>query len=194
MLTKIATKITNRLLLHNIIHKEMMDVYIYGFELFISFLFSTSIIFILGLVFNVFLQTLSFFIVFVTLRGFSGGFHSKTYCMCTIVTLTVYSLVMILSQFVSVSFFSYIFLLLVGVSLLGVFAPIENPNKKLNLIQKRRNKILSIVLFILFISTGVLLRKVNMHISSSIFFSLISDLLLLFIKNHRKERKENEVF
>ena len=110
MLTKIATRITNRLLLHRAITDEMTDIYIYGFELLISFLFSTTVIIAFGLVLNALLPTLAFLIIFITLRGFTGGFHAKTYLMCSIVTFSVYGIVMILSRFISVPRLSYFFL------------------------------------------------------------------------------------
>ena len=193
MLSKVATKLTNRLLLSGVINAEEEEIYIYGFELLLSFLFSTAVILAIGIAVQAVLPTIAFLAVFIVLRSYTGGFHARTYAVCSLVTFSVYGVVMLLSHFLTVGYIEYLVMGVIGVVLLVIFAPVRHPNKELTAQDIKRNKIISVVVFILFLSAGVMLCLANMYIeSASIYFALIADLLLLFVKNRRKEAARNE--
>ena len=193
MLSKVATKLTNRLLLSGVISAEEEEIYIYGFELLLSFLFSTAVILAIGIAVQAVLPTIAFLAVFIVLRSYTGGFHARTYAVCSLVTFSVYGVVMLLSHFLTVGYIEYLVMGVIGVALLIIFAPVKHPNKELTAQDIKRNKIISVVVFILFLSAGVMLCLANMYIeSASIYFALIADLLLLFVKNRRKETESNE--
>ena len=193
MLSKVATKLTNRLLLSGVISAEEEEIYIYGFELLLSFLFSTAVILAIGIAVQAVLPTIAFLAVFIVLRSYTGGFHARTYAVCSLVTFSVYGVVMLLSHFLTVGYIEYLVMGVIGVVLLVIFAPVRHPNKELTAQDIKRNKIISVVVFILFLSAGVMLCLANMYIeSASIYFALIADLLLLFVKNRRKEAARNE--
>ena len=65
MLNKLAVKITTKLLSHKVITDEMSDIYIYGFKLLLSFLFSTTIIVIIGAILGRIIQTFVFLTIFI---------------------------------------------------------------------------------------------------------------------------------
>ena len=193
MLSKVATKLTNRLLLSGVISAEEEEIYIYGFELLLSFLFSTAVILAIGIAVQAVLPTIAFLAVFIVLRSYTGGFHARTYAVCSLVTFSVYGVVMLLSHFLTVGYIEYLVMGVIGVVLLVIFAPVKHPNKELTAQDIKRNKIISVVVFILFLSAGVMLCLADMYIeSASIYFALVADLLLLFVKNRRKETESNE--
>ena len=81
--------------------------------------------------------------------------------------------------------------------MLLILAPIEHPNKKLSPQKKIRFKIISIIIFTFIIIAGIYI-KINSNngvAKDVLFFALLADFLLLFIKNKkRKERRlKNEV-
>lgn len=193
MLNKIAVKFTNNLLLHNSITREAYDIYVYGFELLISFLFSATTILLFGTILGCFYQTVAFLIVFILLRSYSGGYHAKTYAMCTIVTFSTFGIVLLLSKYIFVNYIGYLILGVVGITILSIFAPIEHPNKKTSSNQKRRHKAICIILFSVFISAGIWMITVQPLVGNTVFYSLIADLLLLFIKNRKGKEKNHEV-
>ena len=152
MLNKIATKITKTMLASKIIAEDMFDIYVYGVELFLSFLFNTTIIMIAGILLGRILQTLLFLLIFVLLRSFTGGYHANTYGVCTFVTFLVYGGVLLLSELFVPSLLFYGVLTIVGVALLLALVPIEHPNKKITEKKKRKYKHISLVLFLIFIT------------------------------------------
>ena len=193
MLNQIATKLSQRLLLKQVITADYFDIYVYGFELLISSLLSTSLILIFGILMGQLLQTITFLIVFILLRSFSGGYHANTYIFCSIVTFSCFGIVLLLSHFVTIHWGLYFLLAVVGILLLLTFAPIENPNKKITPAQRKKHKKTSVILFSVMVLLGLLLTIFFPSIGSTIFFTLIADLILLFIKTKRKE-KSNESF
>ena len=106
---------------------------------------------------------------------------------CSVVTFSVFGLVLLISEFVKVSMFFYILLSLIGIVTIALVVPIENSNKPLSEGQKKKYKIISFTLFVIFVALGAVINYIDNSVGSVVFFTLIADLLLLFIKN-RKER------
>ena len=194
MLEKASKSITNSLRKKGIVRDEFVDVYQYGFELLLSFLISTGLVILAGIILNRFIETLVFLLVFISLRSFTGGFHAMKYWICTVSTFGVYSLVMIVSSFVSVNFLVFIILLLIGSIILYIKAPVENPNKELTKKQKSKYKWISLVLFFGLSLIGYIFLKSNSSISSTVCFTLIIYLVLIFVRTSKNKdfRNANE--
>lgn len=192
MLNKMAKKLSNRLLKNEVITEDVIDVYVYGFELIISSLVNTLVIILAGSLLGEIVQTMSFLFVFILLRSFTGGYHANTYTKCSIVTFSTYVTVLLLSHYINIPKFAYMILLILGVIILAIFAPIKNPNKQLTELKIRIFKILSLFIFIMFITVGILLIDRNSSISNVIYFALMSVLFLLFIKEKKERRTQNE--
>ena len=181
MLTKIAVLLTRRLQQNGVVSKESEEIYIYGFELLVSCVFITTIILALGLIFNVFLETLCFLMAFILLRSFTGGYHAKKYWQCTVVTLGVYAFVMVLSKNVIPNIVFYAALFVIGVIVICGMAPIENSNKPLSDLEKKRYKIVSIILFVLLFLLSLLEYDNASSISASFIYTLLVDLFMILI-------------
>ena len=133
------------------------------------------------------MQTIAFLVVFIVLRSFTGGYHALQYWFCSVVTFSIFGLVLLTSEFVEVSLIFYILLSVIGIVTIALMVPVENSNKPLSDGQKKKYKIISFALFIIFVALGAVINYFDNSVGSVVFFTLITDLLLLFIKN-RKER------
>lgn len=183
MLNKLAAKISSKMLQRGVISGEMFDIYVYGFELVLSFLFSVAVMLFVGIVTNRILHTILFLLVFITLRSFSGGYHANTYGVCFMVTISVFIVTILLAEYINICWWYYLLLLSVGLPLIYIFAPIEHHNKPLETNDKARCKMISTILFLSFNIVGMVFTKVNATLSSVIFFTLVFDLFLLFVKS-----------
>ena len=188
MLNRSATGLANRLLSHGVITEDTLDIYVYGFELLLSFLFSTSLIILAGCLMKMALQTFTFLLVFILLRSFSGGYHANTYAKCSIITFSVYGLVIVFASFVRVGLLSYLAIMPVGLVILYVKAPIENPNKELTEQEKSRYRLTSILLFLFFGTAGVCVGMFARTIGAVIWITLVIDLALMFVKTNYERR------
>lgn len=196
MLLKLSQRLANRLFNHGAISEELKDVYVYGFQLLISFVFSTSLVLFIGVALSKLIETLMFLIVYILLRSFSGGYHSKTYFMCTIITICVYLIVVLFTSFLDVNLIAYLSLLFIGTVLLLLLAPVKHPNKIITARNVIKYKAISIVLFIIFISIGIYFIAFDIRLSNVVFYTLCADIVNLFpncrsaIKINRRRRKE----
>ena len=183
MLNKLAAKISSKMLQRGVISGEMFDIYVYGFELVLSFLFSVAVMLFVGIVTNRILHTVLFILVFITLRSFTGGYHANTYGVCFMVTISVFIVTILLAEYINICWWYYLLLLSVGLPIIYIFAPIEHHNKPLETNDKARCKMISTILFLSFNIVGMVFTKVNATLSSVIFFTLVFDLFLLFVKS-----------
>lgn len=184
MLNTVARWLTKHLIDSDEVSSDLTDVYVYGLEVLISSLLSTMFILIAGAIWGRFIETICFLIVFIGLRSFTGGFHANTYWLCTALTLSIYGIVMLLSINVMIPGIVYWSLLPIGIIVLLVKSPVRNPNKHLTDKESSRHKLVSIVLFIAMMFVGLLMLNRLAIISSIIYYTLIADLVLIFIKTH----------
>lgn len=188
MLNKLAAKISSKMLQRGIILDEMFDIYVYGFELVLSFLFGVAVMLFIGIVSNRIFHTLIFLVVFVTLRSFTGGYHANSYGVCFMVTISIFVVTLLLAEYIHISWWYYWFLLSIGFPIIYIVAPVEHYNKPLEINDKARSKIISIVLFLSFNIAGMVFTKVNVTLSAVLFFTLVFDLILLFVKSEEGGR------
>lgn len=71
MENKLAKWICCRLRAKQVIDEEYEEVYVYGLELILSFLISTSIILVIGILFGQIISTLTFLATFILIRQYT---------------------------------------------------------------------------------------------------------------------------
>ncbi len=191
MLEKVSDRITALLVSQGVILEEDSDIYSYGLALIISFLFNTVVMLIVGALVNRFIETLLFLAVFVLLRSFTGGYHADTFLKCMLITFSTYALVIALSS-IDVIIPIYLSCLAIGFVIVLFTAPVEHPNKEISERKKVHHKITSAVMYIIFSVIGILVNNCNTRFKSVIFFALLADIVLLFIKESTKGEMRND--
>ena len=168
MIDLLSSKISSKFVEHKIITEDMVDIYKYGVEITISSIIGFILILIIGLIFKSLMQALIFYIIFIILRSFTGGYHASSYLKCNLIFSIVASLVIFFSKAATEVRFSTGIINILFLPALSVFiwlAPIENPNK---LIEKKRR---------IYFKTRSVLAAVILYILS----------LILYINNHTFE-------
>ena len=99
MITALARIVTDFFLKYKAINNEDADIYQYGNEIIISSVIDLLIVFILGLIYKELLNAVLFFISFLLLRTFGGGYHANTYLKCKIIYIIDISVVLFLSKY-----------------------------------------------------------------------------------------------
>ena len=82
MLHGVAVRSTELLRKREIIVSEKEKIYIYGFELLYSLLFSVGTMFVWSLLLGCTAQVSLFLLYFIPIRMAAGGYHAKTYGSC----------------------------------------------------------------------------------------------------------------
>lgn len=185
---KLSLLVCNRLLKKGVITEELKDVYIYGFDLLFSFLISTTIILTIGIISGHIVPTLFFLVTFILVRRYTGGYHANTYLKCQICTVSFYLISLLLSIFLNIPIYLFIGIGLIGVVVILLFGPIENPHKPLTNEEKKKHKITGFILFSLVCIGGSVVKYFN-DIWGNIFFYTLSIIIILMIVPLLERRK-----
>lgn len=139
MISKLSSEIVDLLVNDNIIEVKQVQVYQYGFEIFISSILTCLIAWLCGIVLKCVFAAFLYFIMFAILRSICGGYHAKTYWQCNLIfTIATLSVLSFYRYFPLEEFneFHYISVLLSAL-VTFYYAPVENPNKPLSKKQKQ---------------------------------------------------------
>lgn len=165
MIDKLSNLISSKFVKHNIISEDAKDVYKYGVEISISSLIGFVITLIIGLIFNVLIQTVIFYVVFISLRSMTGGYHAETYLKCNLVFSLVTLFVVIFSKAaceMQMPGGILTLLFLPSVTSFIWIAPVENINKPIDNKKRVYWKITAVVTSVLLYILSLLLYK-NQH-------------------------------
>ena len=199
MITALARIVTDFFLKYKAINNEDADIYQYGNEIIISSVIDLLIVFILGLIYKELLNAVLFFISFLLLRTFGGGYHANTYLKCKIIYIIDISVVLFLSKYAVFIYNLHTMILISMFSTTVIFflAPIENPYKPLSesetVKNARKSKVLSVILCLMII----VLYRINKEISLTLLLTYFSAAAAMIIEYLRKggtvheDQKEN---
>lgn len=191
VIEKVASYLTKFLLINKKISEDQIEVYNYGFELFISSLINLVVILILSIFFKNFKLTIFFIIQYYPLKKNCGGYHCKTYRKCIITFSIIYTLILIINKIYILTINNILIIgWITGFFLILLFAPIEDRKKPLNYSMKKRLKKKSILLYVLYSILNIIIRyytKCNISVYSIfgvIALNLITVLMIAGIINN----------
>lgn len=195
MYHRFAQNITSHLIKKTIIKKTDEDIYVYGFEMLLSQMVYISIMIIIAVLANAFIETIAFFIGFYLYRKVAGGYHANTYIKCHLLFAATQALFLIaLHSFPTYYRFTFIAcVLLICIIITFMFAPIDHPNKPFDYkeyLKYKKQSRLFCVLFFVFIVMFFFLEKNNVFLFSSAFGVLSANISLLYAFIERRLKHE----
>lgn len=152
MIVKLSSKITELLINRDVISSENKELYDYGFFILLSQILYFIIALIFGIIFNVLLQSVVFYIAFQFIRKYAGGYHASTEGRCEIMsTLSILACIVMIWLSRSYDFSLLLFCIsLVAVLVIAILCPLDTPEKPLsNKELKYFRKISWLILFII---------------------------------------------
>lgn len=155
-------KIVNLFLQHQLnmesIQKEDVSVYRYGYTLMLEGIVNMFVALLIAILLEEVKVFFCFFLLFMPLRSFCGGYHAKKAWQCVVLSNTVVVLASILSKQLEFSNIVAVVLEIICFLVIFIFSPVESKNKKLSEKEKKYYKIYAI---------GILVFEI---ILESIFF------------------------
>ena len=197
MIKKFANRILDFVYKNSDIPNELKEVYQYGIEITVSSIFNIILIIIASLLFRDLLSGLIFLFCFISLRTYSGGYHATTYLRCNIVFLLTYILVEVPCIVLSIYFLldiriAEVLLLLFFLPVL-IYAPVKNKHKKLDETKIRRNKILSVLIYIILAVIALLLHSCKSPYGMTVVMTLSAVSIMILIEIFMQRRGYHEV-
>lgn len=181
MENKLAKWICRRLRANQVIDEEYEEVYIYGLEIILSCLISTSIILAIGIFIKQIIPTFVFLITFVFIRQYTGGYHASSYFLCKLCTVMSFVISVLLANIFPISRPAFLVLMVIGCLTIWLFGPIENVHKPLTDQDKKKHKITGLSLFAIWLVIGFTFSFIIPLISNTIFYTLCTIIILMII-------------
>lgn len=192
MLDKLAQKICAYLLKKQVIAEDLKDVYVYGFEILLSFVFSIIIIILIGLLTSNIIIAITYLSVFIITRRYVGGYHAHTHFGCQLCSFIVFSIVLILTCNINVNIVMIYTLATIGTTCIFILAPIENPYKPISKKQRKKCKAYGGVIFFITLIISLLVRDLNITLCNAVFYTQTAVIALMIKEIISKRRKQHE--
>ena len=196
MISFLSRSVVRSLIKNDMIEMEKAEVYQYGFEILISTTLGLLITVAIGIVLNMFFLSVLYYVIFVMVRQWTGGYHADSYLKCniTFAGITFFTLGMTKLSDMSEMYSLTIHGLMLVFALLSVwkYTPVENPNKPLTKEQKKRNHKVALIAIINLEALSCGLYVFFPKVSALIAYTLFSIAVLILISKNRKGGNEYE--
>lgn len=153
MFDKMSAFITDTLIEGKIIKMEERNLYLYCFGTLIEMTANLITTLIIGALLGKIVAALIFMLIFIPLRSTAGGYHCETAGKCYLLSMAVYLAVILTYDFVLAAP-SYVCVLICVFDLVAIIilSPVVSPNKPLTAKEKIKNRRISIVLSLIYIT------------------------------------------
>lgn len=195
MFRYIAEDIAFLLIKNKIVDIEKRDECVYGAEVLLLNLSNILTALIISILTKSMLHFVAFMLIFVPLRIFTGGYHAKTSESCYLITSAIYALTVLCVKLMPDLYSNIPAIITFAVLIVPIvlFAPVEHKNNPLTPNERRRNRLISIVLTavdsLIFIALFIL--SISTATSVMIFMAVDSILMMIGLLMNRIGRSKN---
>ncbi len=191
MIHGISQIIANFLLSKEIITDDERDIYVYGYETLFSGVIDFILTMGLGIVFNRLFVAFVFFVMFVSVRMYTGGYHADNYLKCKIL-FAIITIAVLSASYIKLPLYGEILIIILFLITTYYLCPIENPNKPLTILQKRKYRIIGLI-YSVFWSIAAIITYFNItYISMTIVSNAFIITLLMIVGVYRKEGTDDD--
>lgn len=186
MIKLISSKVA-RILCEDEKHTDNYELYEYAIYIILSSAFHMATVIVLGLVFNLLTESLVFYLSFIVIRKFAGGYHAKTPVRCYLSSfasnIIILCLVKWLSSINTLFIFIFIIFELLCVVLILLISPLDTENNPLTGQEKKMYRMLtSIITILIFIISSLCFFKGYRNIGSSMICGVVMSALVLLMR------------
>lgn len=186
MIKLISSKVA-RILCKDEKHTDNYELYEYAIYIILSSAFHMATVIVLGLVFNLLTESLVFYLSFIAIRKFAGGYHAKTPVRCYLFSfasnIIILCLVKWLSSINTLFIFIFIIFELLCVVLILLISPLDTENNPLTGQEKKMYRMLtSIITILIFIISSLCFFKGYINIGSSMIYGVVMSALVLLMR------------
>lgn len=184
---KFSSKLIEFFVSNDLIKNEDKEIYKYAVNIILSSLIHIATVMIIGLCFNLFIESLVFYFSFIAIRKFAGGYHAKTPVRCYLFSfasnIIILCLVKWLSSINTLFIFIFIIFELLCVVLILLISPLDTENNPLTGQEKKMYRMLtSIITILIFIISSLCFFKGYRNIESSMICGVVMSALVLLMR------------
>lgn len=194
MIKLISSKVA-RILCEDEKHTDNYELYEYATYILLSSAFHIATVIVLGLVFNLLTESLVFYLSFIAIRKFAGGYHAKTPTRCYVFSVISSIIMLCLIKYANSvgNIFTYLLIIfeLLCVVLIILMSPLDTENNPLNSYEKKWYKtfavLISVCIFI--ISLFCVLTELR-NIGFSLICGVIMSTLVLLMRKVQLQKQK----
>lgn len=172
------------LLNKKLITEDELPIYKYGLSAFVNSFSQIILLFLLGLCYGVISETVSFLLVFILTRRFTGGYHADTKLKCLLLGVFMWFIATSMSK-VSLSLNAILILYLVivifSVVITFKYAPVEHCNKPLSRSIYLKNKRFGRICASVCLVVGIIMYFIDASVSRTIMMTIFLVSILILI-------------
>lgn len=133
MISKLASKVVKRLIDNSAIADTEQELYVYGFFILISQILYFTLTMIFGVLLDIVLESVIFYVAFQFIRRYAGGIHASSELKCEIATTTSIFLCLLCTKLCETNNIQKPILVLTSIAtvFIFVFCPLDTPEKPL---------------------------------------------------------------
>lgn len=181
-MNQLSNNLTNYILVKGVINENDFEMYQYGFQRFLELSINIICSIIIAVFLDMEFECIAFFLFFIPLRSYSGGFHMEHYLSCLFLScLSLTGILCIVKCFSPTALFSCI-LYFISLIVIIIIGSVDHPNRCVDeednlYFRKRTNTILliSLIIFIFFL----LANNTRYLLLEALVFTLTSVSLLI---------------
>lgn len=165
------------------IEREKQELYAYAMEILLSSILHFLTTVVIGLLFDMVIESLLLFIAFSVIRRFAGGFHASTHLRCYFTSIAAIIIMLFFIRTVTEwnNDIAFYLILLIADVIIWFASPIESHNKPLSDKEKKVFKAVSIALSSVITASAVLIYEfaaVNLGVSLCFGLVLVAIVLI----------------
>lgn len=159
MIGKLASKVVKKLIDNSAIDDTERELYVYGFFILISQILYFTLTMIFGVLLDIVLESVIFYVAFQFIRRYAGGIHASSELKCEIATTISIFLCLLCTKLCETNNIQMPILVLTIIAAISIFVlcPLDTPEKPLTKEEYkyfRKISWLILLLIVLMISIG----------------------------------------
>ena len=137
MMERIAKKLTAYIIGKGIVAESEERIYLYGFQMGLELISNLIVSILIAMKMDMLPQAAVFFIVFIPIRSYAGGFHFEKYLHCFILSVVTYVGVLELSQILTIAGEIHVVADVVLLILVRYLFPVQNVRRMIDKDEKQ---------------------------------------------------------
>ena len=189
MFDRMSAFITDTLIEGKIIKMEERNLYLYCFGTLIEMTANLITTLIIGALLGKIVAALIFMLIFIPLRSTAGGYHCETAGKCYLLSMAVYLAIIFTYDCVS-TIPSYLCVLICVFDFAAIISlsPVASPNKPLTAKEKIKNRRISIILSLIYI-TAIIVMLNSKNVYAFVILECITAAVVSMIAGYIKYKK-----
>lgn len=196
MISKLSNKIVKCFVKQSNISDDEQELYQYGFFILFSQILYFIIALIIGILCEVILESIIFYIAFQFIRRYAGGYHASTETRCEILSsLSILACIVVIKLLKTYDFQTVLLLItILSAVCIFVFCPLDTPEKPLSDKEfKYFRKVSWIILFVIIVAIIISYVFKFQIVTVPCCLSLILESILLVAGKIKRVSQKNNV-